>query len=63
MKTLIRRVSYKTGERDNSSDWFMWDETCDRCGKPTESKDTDENDYCMACLREIIAARRTRCDT
>lgn len=69
MKTLIRRVSYKTGELDNSSKWFMWNEVCDRCGKPTESNgymtlfpegktvDTNEKDYCMTCLLEILDAK------
>lgn len=68
MKTNVRTVSYKTGKDDPTSDWWTWTETCDRCGKPTETNgyitrfanktvNTEESDYCLRCLRELIDAK------
>ena len=67
MKTEVRRISYKTLKYDPNSDWWSWKETCDICGKITQTfggrlvlfagkkePDVYETDFCYECLKRLL---------
>lgn len=65
MKYNIRRVTLQD-KPDPNGKWWKWNETCDRCGAicrddhitTSSAPDTNEKDYCIDCLRQLLAERR-----
>ena len=60
MKTQIKQIDYN-GNFDINGNWWTWKETCDECGKLTESNgiftmskpNIQVKDYCLNCLRKM----------
>lgn len=61
MKDNMHTVDYD-GTPDENGRWWVWKETCDRCGKiiidePTQHScpgDESESDFCDECLRYLM---------
>lgn len=61
MKTDMHRVDYD-GTPNPNGNWWVWNETCDRCGRiifDTSTQcscphDENEADFCNECLMYLI---------
>ena len=61
MKSNIARVNIDNTVNERG-DWWKWESTCDKCGTSIEQSDTfhsvppdtDEADFCLKCLRELM---------
>lgn len=66
MKSNIEQITYE-GKPSSTGQWWRWHETCDRCGADCEKDswqtmtppDTEEKDYCINCLRELLKNKRS----
>lgn len=62
MKIDIEQTNHQ-GIPDENGDWYKWNEICDKCGIITKrpflcscKPNTKDKDYCLKCLRELLAA-------
>jgi hypothetical protein len=60
MKQNVQQVKYN--EQSKNTNWWTWDEFCDKCGKQIRTsnvtlyskKPDNKSDYCLDCLYEIL---------
>ncbi len=70
MKTYIKKHPFNTTTSSPvESFWYSWTESCDRCGRLIKNTDdfyttikpnTNEKDYCINCLRELLKLREEK---